>query len=153
MGCNGQDEDVYEDVNEEEMNEEEFALKDLRGNDEELGANSKSKNDVQWKAMMKERTKWRQEILNRSGRGLGHLNVKQLGVLLASLSLAVPKRFKNKRGMVYILLTFYQEELAFRVSPFFITSPIIRWNMSKLVQVLKLRFRRYSDAMIPLYAK
>ena len=97
---------------------------------------------------MKKRMEYRQVVLIQNRK---RVTAKKLLVILQQLQ--VPCKKKNKAALTKNLLKFYQNELAMRTSSNFSCGSLKMWNMNPLVQVLKIRYRRYFCAIIPLYSE
>jgi hypothetical protein len=143
---------TYE-VEEEEEDEDPESNECLEGmeDDEMTEGMEENGREVAWNGIMKEKHKMRLERMMERKNPI--ITAKKVQKILSALSVSVPKRLKGKKGMIQCLLTFYKKELLWRTSSSFKVSCVKRWNLNTLVQVLKIRYRKYSSAVTKLYAQ
>jgi hypothetical protein len=116
-----------------------------------LEETTKKQRVIYWQAVFKARGRRRMASLARVADKI--VTSKELKAMLKSLSVAVNKRLKNKKGMAECLMLFYGREIALRTSSTFLYGSVRKWNVTGLVQVLKVRYRNYSTAVACLYAQ
>jgi hypothetical protein len=107
--------------------------------------------ELQWMKLCTKRREERAMMLKRQKKKV--VTAPNLKEALKYISVSVPQRFQNKKGMTDLLNVFYKKELLARANPNWKKLPLRRWNMSFLAQMMGVRYRKYTTAVVNLYAK
>jgi hypothetical protein len=79
--------------------------------------------------------------------------LEQLEEVSKAVSLSIPKGYKTKKGISCLLVLFHKKEMLARLDSGWKRAKLRRWNGYYLVQMMKVRYRKYTAAVVSLYAK